>query len=270
MPPTTSKNRLQNREDRFRQLRKEARDLIVSFGIPNPPVDLDALTPNRSEIVVFEADLRGECDGMLRWGGERQRFYLHYDKDSYKRRFNQAHELAHFFIDEHCHSIRTGMGLHRSIAGTFVGGDFMELEADTFASELLIPRHFYQRSPAEPTMAGVRKIAGEYRVSFQCAARAVALHADVPMSIISSEHGIVRSIYNNELMVEDGANEYLSGSAVPLKSASAQVNVVSPTSAIDLDASVWFDRFTGDPDMREEALFTRFGVVAILVGNPST
>ncbi len=59
---------------------------------------------------------------------------------STRERFTLAHELGHFHIPEHRKRLLAGCRSHGSYAGAFDGADSPEeLEADTFAANLLMP-----------------------------------------------------------------------------------------------------------------------------------
>lgn len=62
------------------------------------------------------------------------------DQSCPRARFSLAHELGHFFIDEHRMQLLAGRKSHASSCGMFDGSDSIEeQEADHFAANLLMP-----------------------------------------------------------------------------------------------------------------------------------
>lgn len=82
-------------------------------------------------------------DGMLIFSAERFFIYCNLDKagikDSPRARFTVAHELGHFFLDEHRMVLCSGQNLHHGSSCEYVSKNIVEQEADLFASHLLMP-----------------------------------------------------------------------------------------------------------------------------------
>lgn len=81
-------------------------------------------------------------DGMLEHRSGR--FHIYINKDCHdniysdRARFTFAHELGHYFIDEHRTALESGISSHCSFTG-FKTKDRVERQADYFASCLLLP-----------------------------------------------------------------------------------------------------------------------------------
>ncbi len=82
-------------------------------------------------------------DGMLE--ARRGRFHIYCnlrgleERDAPRARFTLAHELGHFFIDEHRQALLSGrVPAHKSIC-EYRSDRLVEAEADAFASSLLMP-----------------------------------------------------------------------------------------------------------------------------------
>lgn len=82
-------------------------------------------------------------DGMLMFSNEQFFIYCNLDKagkkDSPRARFTIAHELGHFFLDEHRKVLCSGQNLHHGSSCEYVSKNIVEQEADLFASHLLMP-----------------------------------------------------------------------------------------------------------------------------------
>lgn len=56
-------------------------------------------------------------------------------------RFTSSHELGHFIIDEHIEALRIGLSPSHPSFTNFASDNEVELEADYFASSLLLPKY---------------------------------------------------------------------------------------------------------------------------------
>ncbi|MEL7032227.1 MAG: ImmA/IrrE family metallo-endopeptidase [Pseudomonadota bacterium] len=122
-----------------------------------------------------------------------------------RTRFTIAHELGHFLI-----------GYHRPVDGRFecTSKDMnvrqfkpsdraakMEVEANRFAAELLMPRKIvvpWIKKIREIDLSQVLSLATDYRVSKEAAARRFVELIDEPVAIVFSKDGLVRYWLNNE------------------------------------------------------------------------
>lgn len=82
-------------------------------------------------------------DGMLMFSVGRFFIYCNLDKsgneNSPRARFTVAHELGHFFLDEHRNVLCSGQNLHHGSLCEYASKNTVEQEADLFASHLLMP-----------------------------------------------------------------------------------------------------------------------------------
>ena len=110
-------------------------------------------------------------DGMLEWKGGRFHIFCNLDRvkepEAPRARFTFAHELGHFFIDEHRNALREGLApSHRSTC-LFESRNHVEQEADHFATNLLMPRERFVRRAkrCEPGLAGILSLAKHFKTS---------------------------------------------------------------------------------------------------------
>jgi Zn-dependent peptidase ImmA (M78 family) len=82
----------------------------------------------------------GDCfNGALELESDSFHIYLNVlSTDKSRLRFSFAHELGHFFIDEHRNALKKGLSLHKSYH-QYQSKNPVEIEADHFASNLLMP-----------------------------------------------------------------------------------------------------------------------------------
>jgi hypothetical protein len=109
-------------------------DLIAAAGFESLPVHFDRYD--------------NFFDGMLVYGGGDFHVHINLDKGnsitSKRGRFTLAHELGHFFIDEHRIGLKYGFLEPHQSYNTLNQKPLIELEADYFASCLLMPVKKYK------------------------------------------------------------------------------------------------------------------------------
>ncbi|WP_395741686.1 ImmA/IrrE family metallo-endopeptidase [Prosthecobacter sp.] len=101
---------------------------------------------------------------------------------SSRERFTIAHELGHYHIPEHRKQLLAGCPSHGSNTGAFDGADSIEeLEADTFAANLLMPpKRFVPRLRAvkETPLSAVLRLRQEFDTSLESTAIQTMRHDD--------------------------------------------------------------------------------------------
>jgi Zn-dependent peptidase ImmA (M78 family) len=122
--------------------REAARAILREFGVSAPPVPVERIIKSRKIVLQYaplEEDLSGMAyikDGVGIIGVNA----LHHPN---RQRFSAAHELAHHVL--HDGDIRQAVHVDKGIRVLFrddisaLGTEPMEIEANAFASELLIP-----------------------------------------------------------------------------------------------------------------------------------
>lgn len=122
--------------------REAARAILREFGVTAPPVPIERIVKSRKinlQYAPLEEDLSGMAyikDGVGIIGINA----LHHPN---RQRFSAAHELAHHVL--HDEQIRQAVHVDKGIRVLFrdeiasLGTEPMEIEANAFASELLIP-----------------------------------------------------------------------------------------------------------------------------------
>lgn len=93
-------------------------------------------------------DYSGRFDGLLEYKNGKFHVFLHVGEHDHlyapRVRFSFAHELGHFLIDSHRHSLqRPGVKAHGSLNLVF-SDQMIEREADYFAACLLMPEHRFK------------------------------------------------------------------------------------------------------------------------------
>ncbi len=121
------------------------------------------------------------------------------DRIETRKRFSIGHELGHFLIGSH---VPSGVGFHCSTKDMgvvkFKPADRaakMEVEANVFAAEVLMPRKFitaWMASRREVDIAHVVDLSDEFEVSREAAARRFRDFAREPLAFVLSQDGRIR------------------------------------------------------------------------------
>jgi hypothetical protein len=100
-------------------------------------------------------------DGMLEHKGGRFHIYANLDqlktRESGRARFTLAHELGHYFIDEHRRALQSGRAPSHPSFTDYQSRNPVENEADHFASNLLMPADRFVKA-AKRTALGLDAI----------------------------------------------------------------------------------------------------------------
>lgn len=153
--------------------RAAARSILREFGVSSPPVPVDRIIKSRKIVLQYaplEEDLSGMAfikDGIGIIGVNA----LHHPN---RQRFSAAHELAHHVL--HADKIREAVHVDKGIRVLFrngastLGTEPMEIDANAFASELLMPGELLSAALAEGGVdiedeAAVEGLARRFRVS---------------------------------------------------------------------------------------------------------
>ena len=123
--------------------REEARKLIQEFGIKTPPIPVERIARSlgvKVEYAPFDDELSGMAfikDGVPMIGINS----LHHPN---RQRFTLAHELAHVRLHRPAleKAVHVDKGSLRRDRVSATGTDPTEIEANAFASELLMPKDF--------------------------------------------------------------------------------------------------------------------------------
>ena len=110
-------------------------------------------------------------------------------KSSGFQRFTVAHELGHYFIEGHPEEILKSGITHVSKAGFTQGQCSIEIEADHFASGLLMPTDATKKclQDCQIGLAGIQELSTESNSSMTAAAIRAAECAPYPMAIVVSQ-----------------------------------------------------------------------------------
>jgi Zn-dependent peptidase ImmA (M78 family) len=104
------------------------------------------------------------------------------------QRFTVAHELGHYFLEDHPAEILKTSPIHVSRAGFTEGDISIEIEADHFASGLLLPTRLVKQSLAKGQVGleGILELADQSECSLTASAIRAAECSPYPMAVVVS------------------------------------------------------------------------------------
>lgn len=146
---------------------------------------------------------KSSFDGLIECYKNDFHIYLNLDRLEHahteRARFTFAHELGHYFIDDHRNALRMGKSpSHSSVTG-FVSKNYAEREADYFASALLLPqkrieKHCFKRKFSATL---IKELANKYQVSLPAASIRFADIGNHPIMVIYSCNGKILWNWNS-------------------------------------------------------------------------
>lgn len=153
------------------------------------PVDPHRLAENEDiHIVPKRPDQPGVSGGIIFSDAGVAIFYSTDIASAGFQRFTIAHELGHYFLEGHPEELQKVAPIHVSRAGFTQGDSSIELEADHFASGLLMPtrlvRGALDRGPVG--LAGIEELADRSECSLTASAIRAAECSPYPMAIVVS------------------------------------------------------------------------------------
>lgn len=115
-----------------------------------------------------------------------------------RKRFTVAHEIGHFVIPTH--RDLDNICVSKEVESWQKGLKPAEVEANEFASELLLPRRLiHQRfASAEPSAERIREVAGEFEVSLTATTRRYIDLTELACAMIWSHQGAARWFHRGE------------------------------------------------------------------------
>ena len=119
------------------------------------------------------------------------------------QRFSIAHELGHYFLDGHPEKIFQEGSIHQSHAG-FTSNDECELEADSFASGLLMPGFILKDAIGKyrDGLEGIKALSELCQTSLTATAIRYIEYTDCPAAMIISSGGTVEYCFMSESLKE--------------------------------------------------------------------
>ncbi len=168
---------------------QKGENIAKKSGDNSLPIDLLAVADKHNILIEPKVCPLGVSGILLRHGNSFGIMYSTYIKSEGFQRFSIAHELGHYFLEGHLDHILPdeGDGTHQSSSG-FVSSDSYEMEADYFASGLLMPSNLIQPIIRKNIsgLSAIKKIAESCKTSLiSSAIRYTSLSEDAVAVIVS-------------------------------------------------------------------------------------
>lgn len=147
--------------------------LLASSKVKKPPVPVDKIAEKLGLTIESHHFDKQEFSGVLVREGERAVVGINVSHHPNRQRFSIAHEVGHYLLhagDRVFVDRVYNVNLRSSVSS--LGTDLEEIEANTFASLLLIPESFLMNDPDASSIdmedeQAIRKLARKYQVSSQ-------------------------------------------------------------------------------------------------------
>ncbi len=217
-----------SRAIRLTMAKQKAEAFLKEEGLTSLPINPFAIASSRG--IITEAKTTEGVSGMLlRHGDTFGILYSTHIPNEGFQRFSVAHELGHYFLDGHINHVLPKDGIHTSHAG-FVSGDPYELEADSFATGLLMPRIPFQQiiRRHNPGLSVIEALANECQTSLTATAiRYAELTDDAVAVIISTGQAIDYCCLSVAIKSLPEISWLRKGSPVPKNTGTAKLNADS-------------------------------------------
>lgn len=258
--------------------RRTANELLDEMAIVAQPVPVDDIVRRKGLRFETHANFPGGVYGALYRSGNQFGIVISTACPTEgHRRFTVAHELGHYHMPDHVDQMFVnGVEIVPSTAGNFRSQkDPLEVEADWFASELLMPTRFVRPliGSLGKGITAVQTLAGRFDVSLSAAAIRFAQVAVVPTVVLLSKSGVVEwAAASPALWSYRWARRSWKGDWAPRGSgtrriAAARDRVASgATDGSTLLLCEWLDGAPADVEAEEEAVgLGRYGRVLTVI-----
>lgn len=189
-----------NKYDIPRQRKEELSDLaefIADEYFPDSTVHPEIIV-KRNKITYSSSDYGNYFDGILQY--QNGRFHMFFNTKriqniySARGRFTVAHELGHYYIEEHRTALKRNLAPSHPSFIDFSSDIQVELEADFFASSLLIPKTRLLKDIRKRnfSMALINELKDKYNVSLTAMLLKYASIGNHPIMIVASENAKIK------------------------------------------------------------------------------
>ena len=228
--------------------KRELEDLADFIATENGtvlPVNVAAIAKDNG-ITYCMGDYQEYFDGMLEYEDGNFHIYINnrgrFNLNTPRIRFSFAHELGHFFIDEHRLALESGKSLHHPSKYCMIQRNPVEKEADYFASCLLMPRSlFCDDCKGEFSFRKLDELCKRYGTSLPSTASRYMDYGSMPIAIVSVKAGKIQyKLFSNDFPYKNLKTDYTN--KVPLLTCAGDYfeNDVECDDTEEVDANEWF------------------------------
>jgi Zn-dependent peptidase ImmA (M78 family) len=258
-------------------LQLDLAEYLAEAYFPDDPINPLELAEKHAITTSF-GHYEDAFDGLLELRKDRFHIYLNGDRfadvDHPRARFTAAHELGHYFIDDHRNALIAGVSPHPSFT-EFATNELAEFQADSFAAALLLPPKRFQAA-ARKKDACIRSIvdlAKLFNTSMMSTAITYARSDVAPITVMLWDETRRRWCWSSRSVWELTDNKaYKDTANVPAGSVTQSL-LFSPENPIEgsrgSTLSQWFPFISpgsrNDRICREEAMrLGKYGVLTVL------
>jgi len=245
---------------------------ISNFYCPVGIIDPEIIA-SQNGITFNYGNYADSFDGLIEHLSGEFHIYINIDRLIHpyteRARFTFSHELGHYFIDHHRNALKTGKSQSHSSFTGFVSKNYVEREADYFASCLLLPEDRYKADLHRRKFKFeiLQELSKKYQTSFTATALRFASIGNHPIIVILSYKRAIKWYWYSD----DFPYKYLkhSKSKVPDDTVAGEyfINGSNPRDRQEVFAIDWFD-FVRDSDVDrkfyEQCLFHKDYVLSII------
>lgn len=258
-------------------LQLDLAEYLAERYFPNDPVEPLKLAETHA-ITASIGHYEDAFDGLLELRKDRFHIYLNGDRfagaEDARARFTAAHELGHYFIDDHRNALIAGVSPHPSFT-EFATDELAEFQADSFAATLLLPpRRFRAEARKKETcIRSIVDLAKLFNTSMMSTAITYARSDVAPVTVMLWTETQRRWCWSARSVWElTGNKAYKDTANVPAGSVTQSL-LFSPESPLDGNRgstlSQWFPFISpgsrNDRICREEAMrLGKYGVLTLL------
>lgn len=148
----------------------ELAEIVAAEHFPSGKIDPQAIAAKKRVTISF-GHYKDAYDGLLEHLSGEFHIYCNLDRlerpDYPRTRFTIAHELGHFFIEEHHAALASGKSPGHGSFTEYESRNPAEQEADHFASNLLMPqdRFLHAAKRKLPGLVGIKSLADDFGTS---------------------------------------------------------------------------------------------------------
>lgn len=162
----------------------------AEFGFTSFPIDpFEIAEKVEIHVEAKPPDMAGVSGGIIFSGEEVGIFYSTSIASEGFQRFTVGHELGHYFLEGHPAEILKAAPIHISRAGFTEGGSSIEIEADHFASGLLLPTRLVTQvlCNGQIGLVGITELSDLSKCSLTACAIRAAECSPYPMAVVVSK-----------------------------------------------------------------------------------
>lgn len=230
---------------RKREIEELADFIATESYSDNKPVNVAAIAEGNGLTYCF-GNYEEYFDGMLEYEDGHFHIYINnrgkYSKSTPRIRFSFAHELGHYFIDEHRLVLESGTSLHHSSKYCFEQRNPVEKEADFFASCLLMPYSVFGNAcQGKFSFKKLDDLSNRFGTSLPATASRYMDFGLMPIALVCAKDGKIKyKLFSNEFPYKRIKTDY--SNKVPLLTCAGDYfeNGVVCDDTEDVDANEWF------------------------------